>query len=200
MASVSLVIAPREGSAPRSPRALGHPRDAGQPLSSAAPSGGRTLQKQRLATVGQRATIRKRGPLSRIRAGAAARIEAEEGAPKSNTLANWNASLRSNRERGSQVVGQHRREKTQQLSLLRASEPNVGRSVALASRGLKAGFAGLPGPPSKQASRGGTLYSGGAVNIGDLSSRNVPERTKFKIATIGVKLEERLHFSDSQER
>jgi len=189
MASVPLVIDPREGSAPRSPRGLAQPRGSGQPLSSAAPSGGRTLQKQQLARVGQRATIRKRGPLSRIRAGGA-----EDAAPKSSTLAN------GNRERGSQVIGQHRREKTQELSLLRASEPNVGRSVALASRGLKAGFGGLPGPPSKQASRGGTLFSGGAVNIGALSSRNVPERAKFKIATIGVKLEERLHFTGSQEK
>lgn len=117
-----------------------------------------------------------------------------------DTLASWTASIRSNRERVSHVIEQHRKEKKEQFSLVYTNQPSVGRSLALASRGLKTGFEGLALPQSKQTTRATTLLSPDTVNIENISGKNIPERTKFKIAHIGLKLEARLNLDEAVDK
>ena len=104
--------------------------------------------------------------------------------------------MRGNTERVSQVIEQHRKEKAEQFSLVYTSQPSVGRSLALASRGLKTGFGGVPLPQSKQAPRGPRLVAPDTVDMECESTKNLPERTKFRIAHIGLKLERRLNLKE----
>ena len=90
------------------------------------------------------------------------------------------------------MIQQHRKEKAEQFALVYTSQPSVGRSVALASRGLKTGFGGVGSPQSKHATRRPRLLAPDTVNMDTESTKNLPERTKFRIAHIGLKLEARL--------
>jgi|TARA_B110000285_G_C14900441_1_gene502973 hypothetical protein len=98
-------------------------------------------------------------------------------------LANWNAT---NRARASQVITLHRKEKDQ----LYPKPP-----MPLTSGGSKVLLAPLSQAPLEKlrtSTRGQQLFDS------KLEKKNLPDRTKKRIVSIGNKLHERLDFKESK--
>ena len=100
-----------------------------------------------------------------------------------NNLANWNSQ---NRERASQVINLHRKEKDSQFPKAPAPLTSGGSRVLLAP------IAQSPLEKLRTSTRGKQLFDS------KLEKKNIPDSTKKRILSIGNKLHERLDFTESQ--